>query len=80
MQGVESSLSKATVVGDGVIYARLRILLLEEEAVVALVTSNFEHAAAVLCTQMGILDRFPILLQDFIPSAQMLAGVHMELM
>ena len=73
-QGVEAAISKPEMIGDCMLYARLHMLLLEEEGLMALVTSEFERAAKVLCTMMSILDRFPVLLRDFVPSVQMLAG------
>ena len=60
--------------GDGMLYARLHMLLLEEEGLLAMVASEFARAAAVLAGMMSILDRFPVLLRDFVPSVQMLAG------
>ncbi|KAI3432577.1 hypothetical protein D9Q98_004126 [Chlorella vulgaris] len=59
---------------EGRIYCHLRLLLVEQQVLVALAASRFAQAAELLAGLAALLQRFPSLLRDFVPGARMLLG------
>ena len=73
MQEDESSLQPRAI-WDGRVYAHLCLLLLEQQIANSLVSAEFRRAAQQLTTLTRVLERFPTILRDFVPSAHMLLG------
>ena len=73
MQEDESSLQPRAI-WDGRVYAHLCLLLLEQQIAISLVSAEFRRAAQQLTTLTRVLERFPTILRDFVPSAHMLLG------
>lgn len=55
-------------------FALLKVLLMEQHALVSLVRTDLEAAAHHISGLIGVLQRFPTLMRDFVPSARMLQG------
>lgn len=59
---------------EGRIFCHLRLLVVEQQVLAALVASRFAQAGELLAELIALLDRFPSLLHDCVPSTQMLLG------
>lgn len=55
-------------------FALLKLLLLQQHAVMALVATEYSEAADSIGSLIGVMQRFPTLMRDFVPSVSMLQG------
>lgn len=75
MEGTEAELGMQAI-WQGRIYCHLRVLVAEQQVLQALTASRFAQAAEWLSALTALLDRFPQMLHDCVPSTQLLLGFY----